>query len=164
MSRRREVIRDQLRREVLPLAEPGQRLPGIREVSERYGGATGTIVDAYRDLAAEGLVEPRHGDGYYLARSATAEPTLPDVTATVQRGRELLVELATCLDQVETLHRREVAARGQPLSADDSADLPAQGVSSPRPDESMRRAPDVASAPVSPAGRIARSPGKGPRT
>lgn len=110
MTRLRDVIRDQIRSDVLPPAQPGQRLPGIREISESYGGSVSTIVAAYRALAEEGLVEPRHGSGYYKTRSP-ADGAAPeqDLGGVVHRGRALLAELAACLDQVEAYHRKHRA-------------------------------------------------------
>lgn len=42
---------------------PGDLLPSERETAERWGVARMTVVQAYRKLAADGLVEPRQGTG-----------------------------------------------------------------------------------------------------
>jgi DNA-binding GntR family transcriptional regulator len=48
---------------------PGQRLPSIPQLMERYGVARVTIVKAVRALSAEGLVETRPGWGTFVRRA-----------------------------------------------------------------------------------------------
>ncbi|WP_240722765.1 PLP-dependent aminotransferase family protein [Poseidonocella sp. HB161398] len=48
-------------------AAPGMRLPSIRALSARLGVSRSTVVEAYERLAAEGLVAPRPGSGFYVA-------------------------------------------------------------------------------------------------
>jgi GntR family transcriptional regulator len=64
----------------------GDRLPTAREVSERNGINPNTVLRAYRDLEAAGLVEPRQGSGTFVSQ-ALPRPQV-DVTAL----REDLVE------------------------------------------------------------------------
>ena len=42
---------------------PGQRLPSTRSLAERLRIARNTVLNAYEELAAEGLVEARIGSG-----------------------------------------------------------------------------------------------------
>ncbi|TBV70963.1 PLP-dependent aminotransferase family protein [Pseudoxanthomonas winnipegensis] len=45
---------------------PGARLPSVREQARRLGVSVSTVVEAYERLAAEGLVQPRAGSGFYV--------------------------------------------------------------------------------------------------
>ncbi|MBN8941048.1 MAG: PLP-dependent aminotransferase family protein [Rhizobiales bacterium] len=49
---------------------PGAKLPSIRASAEAFGVSKSTVVDAYDRLAAEGLIEPRRGSGFYVAGPA----------------------------------------------------------------------------------------------
>lgn len=53
--------------------EAGAALPSIRRLAAETGVDHRRVADAYRTLAAEGLVEIREGAGVYVARSAGAE-------------------------------------------------------------------------------------------
>jgi DNA-binding transcriptional MocR family regulator len=58
----------------------GDRLPSERALAGRLHVSRGTVLAAYDRLAAEGLVERRHGSGTYVATPgtpATARPVLP---------------------------------------------------------------------------------------
>lgn len=48
------------------LWRPGTRLPSIREQAAARGVSRFTVVDAYDRLAALGLIEARHGAGYFV--------------------------------------------------------------------------------------------------
>ncbi len=45
---------------------PGERLPSIRQMSERLGVAKNTIVDAYDRLAADGVIVAKRGSGFFV--------------------------------------------------------------------------------------------------
>jgi len=45
---------------------PGGRLPSIRRMSETASVSRFTVIEAYERLVARGLVEARHGSGYYV--------------------------------------------------------------------------------------------------
>jgi GntR family transcriptional regulator len=64
-----EAIRDQLREIVLQL-DPGQSLPGERQLAEQCGVARMTVRQAIGALAREGLVRTVHGAGNFRS----AEP------------------------------------------------------------------------------------------
>lgn len=60
--------------------EPGARLPSARELVDEFSVDHRMILAAYRELAAEGLVEIRERGGVYVASTAERngiEPTLP---------------------------------------------------------------------------------------
>lgn len=46
---------------------PGDRLPSIRSFAATMGVSPSTVVEAYDRLAAEGLIRPRRGSGFYVA-------------------------------------------------------------------------------------------------
>lgn len=61
-------IADQIRLQIAggQLA-PGTKLPSLRTYAEMEGVAKNTVVHAYEQLVAEGVVEPRRGSGYYVS-------------------------------------------------------------------------------------------------
>jgi len=46
---------------------PGARIPSVRAMAESMGVSKSTVVEAYARLAAEGIVHPRLGSGFYVA-------------------------------------------------------------------------------------------------
>ena len=81
------------------LLAPGSRLPSVRECARRHGVSASTVVAAYDQLLAAGLVEARKQRGFYV-REQAAEParaalpkaakatqvTLPISATTLMRG------------------------------------------------------------------------------
>ncbi|WP_207456826.1 PLP-dependent aminotransferase family protein [Azospirillum sp. SYSU D00513] len=49
---------------------PGAKLPSIRAFAEAAGVSKSTVVEAYDRLAAEGVIQPRRGSGFYVAGHA----------------------------------------------------------------------------------------------
>jgi DNA-binding transcriptional MocR family regulator len=75
-------IYERLREQILAGALPeGTRLPPERSLAERLDVNRSTIVHAYRDLAADGLIEQRVGSGSRVASTLRAGGQ-PDRTAT----------------------------------------------------------------------------------
>lgn len=60
-----ETIRQQILNGAL---QPGDDLLSVREMSERWGCAPGTVQRAYRELALQGLVTTQVGQGSWVAR------------------------------------------------------------------------------------------------
>lgn len=54
---------------------PGSRLESIRRVAEQTGMTAHGVLTAYRQLAAAGLVEGRHGSGFYVVAADPAPST-----------------------------------------------------------------------------------------
>lgn len=50
---------------------PGDKLPSIRAFAGTLQVSTSTVIEAYDRLAAEGVIQPRPGSGYYVASQAT---------------------------------------------------------------------------------------------
>jgi GntR family transcriptional regulator / MocR family aminotransferase len=65
-----QAIRDAIRTGRL---HPGDPLPSTRALASDLGVARGTIVEAYEQLAAEGWLEARHGQGTRVADLPAAE-------------------------------------------------------------------------------------------
>ena len=53
----------------LGLLEPGDQLPTAQQVVAKLAINPNTVLKAYRDLAREGLVRPRPGQGTFITRS-----------------------------------------------------------------------------------------------
>ncbi len=49
---------------------PGDRLPSIRSLAATTGVSPSTVVEAYDRLAAEGLIRPQRGSGFYVSNAA----------------------------------------------------------------------------------------------
>ena len=77
------------------LLAPGARLPSVRQCAQQQGVSPSTVVAAYDQLLAQGLVEARKNRGFFVremavphggARSRPARPALPAI-ATVAAPR-----------------------------------------------------------------------------
>lgn len=67
--------------------QPGERLPSIRGMAESLQVSATTVVEAFDRLAAEGLVHPKRGSGYFVSNAPV--PTLPLTNRDSIRDREL---------------------------------------------------------------------------
>ena len=65
-------LRDAIRSGAL---RPGELLPATRLLAASLGVARGTVVDAFDQLAAEGLLQPKGGGGTRVARQAANRAT-----------------------------------------------------------------------------------------
>jgi DNA-binding transcriptional MocR family regulator len=90
---------DQIRQRLLA---PGSRLPSIRDAARRHGISTSTVVAAYDQLLAQGLVEARSQRGFFVREpvrrgarampeadhrgAEAARPPLPISATTLMRG------------------------------------------------------------------------------
>ncbi|MFG3708346.1 PLP-dependent aminotransferase family protein [Micromonospora sp. NPDC047670] len=54
-------------------ADPGDRLPSVRELTARHHASPVTVTEAIRQLAAQGLVEARSGRGTFVAAAPTRQ-------------------------------------------------------------------------------------------
>src|SRR5204862_7514689 len=62
------------------LLAPGTRLPSVRECARRHGVSAYTVVAAYDQLQAQGLVEARRQRGFFV-REPAPEPARPAAKA-----------------------------------------------------------------------------------
>jgi DNA-binding transcriptional MocR family regulator len=76
-----EAIRHRIERRTLT---PGARLPSVRAMAESTGFSKSTVVEAYGRLAAEGVIRPRSGSGFYVA-APLAPLSLDRLGAEVER-------------------------------------------------------------------------------
>ena len=78
------------------LMAPGTRLPSVRECARRHGVSAYTVVAAYDQLQAQGLVEARRQRGFFVRETASETPRpsaakalrvpLPISATTLMRG------------------------------------------------------------------------------
>ncbi len=61
-------FRDQIQSGVL---RPGDRLPSITQLRQRFGMSQGTVRSAMLILKAEGLVQGQQGDGVFVSPADT---------------------------------------------------------------------------------------------
>ena len=55
---------------------PGSRLPSIRQLAREQGISQSCVIEAYDRLVAVGLLEARHGAGFFVAEQRLATPLL----------------------------------------------------------------------------------------
>ncbi|MBX3031855.1 MAG: FadR family transcriptional regulator [Chloroflexi bacterium] len=127
IEQRRESVTTEVARKLLDYLlagrfQPGQRLPGERQLAEALGVGRSVVREALKSLTLLGLIEVRQGSGTYL-KSAESD-LLPQV---VEWG--LLLGAKRTRDLVEARRHLEVVVAGlaaQRRDADALADLEAQ--------------------------------------
>lgn len=95
---------------------PGDSLPSVRALARDLRVNPSTVVQAYRDLAADGFVEMRHGQGTFVQE---VSPFLRDeerATRAQQMIRKLLEDAARLGIGVEELARAFNAEAGVEIS------------------------------------------------
>lgn len=55
---------------------PGSRLPSIRQMAKEQGISQSCVIEAYDRLVATGLLEARHGAGFFVAELRRSEPVV----------------------------------------------------------------------------------------
>ncbi len=76
--------------------KPGDRLPAVRDLTQEWGCTTGTIQRAYSELAKQGLVVSRPGQGTRITGSLPqTEDTPLRRAALVHRAEAFLLEVLT---------------------------------------------------------------------
>ena len=86
------------------LYKPGERLPGVRPLSEQFGVSISTVVQAQRQLESQGSIEARPRSGYYICQRPWLKPELPTASRPPQKpmpvsGQELVLQLALAANQ-----------------------------------------------------------------
>jgi len=75
---------------------PGDRLPSVRQMTARWGCTLGTVQRAYQELAHQGLVTSRAGQGTRVVESLPARGETPLRRATlIHRAEAFLLEVLT---------------------------------------------------------------------
>jgi GntR family transcriptional regulator len=80
----------------------GEQLPSIRRMAEELLINPNTVVRAYRDLEAEGILVLKHGSGVFVHESVVAQTALMDKAEPVVRE---------AVDRLESLHLGEEEIR-----------------------------------------------------
>ncbi|MFF7459424.1 GntR family transcriptional regulator [Kitasatospora sp. NPDC008115] len=86
------------------LAQPGDRLPKVRDVAQALAINPNTVLKAYRELELEGLAEGRPGVGTFLVRTLAG----PSLAHQAELRAELVVWLGKA--QAAGLAREDIAA------------------------------------------------------
>lgn len=82
--------------------KPGDRLPSVREMTSQWGCTIGTVQRAYQELAAQGLVMSRAGQGTHVIEQIPAQDdTGLRRAALVHRAEAFLLETLTAGHTVE---------------------------------------------------------------
>ncbi|MGP0102620.1 MAG: GntR family transcriptional regulator [Solirubrobacteraceae bacterium] len=96
--------------------EPGQRLPGLREVAEATGVNVNTVRSVYQRLEHEGLIDSQQGSGTFVASTPQRPSTVASIAADAAReARE------TGVDPREIAAALYVSPGAPPRPADDAA-------------------------------------------
>jgi DNA-binding transcriptional regulator YhcF (GntR family) len=70
--------------------QPGQRLPGVRELADAVGVNANTVRSVYQRLEEQGLVSARQGRGTFVADSPPASSELEAIAAEAEARAERL--------------------------------------------------------------------------
>lgn len=73
---------------------PGEALPSVRQLAATLRMNPGTVVQAYRDLEAAGLVELRQGSGTYVRGISRARRAQEQAAASARLAQEMLSRAA----------------------------------------------------------------------
>jgi DNA-binding transcriptional regulator YhcF (GntR family) len=88
-------IADSLRTLIVERAlTPGDRLPSVRRLGMELGVHFNTVSEAYRELAAEGLLDVRHGSGATVRdRGFVSAPSVERIAEFRERLRNLVTQM-----------------------------------------------------------------------
>jgi GntR family transcriptional regulator len=125
-------IAEQIRAQCLSGAlAPGESLPSVRQLARELAVNVNTVFRVYEQMAADRLIEMRHGDGtYVLPRGAAGETSRQlaaqreqyqlEFNAVIHRGLLLgldLAELRRLLTTAVAAEKRGTTAEGPPRSS-----------------------------------------------
>ena len=91
---------EQLVREIETLIErgtlrPGERIPSVRQCSQRRGISIATVLQAYRVLENRGQIEARPQSGYFVKVKAWAPPAEPEISRPARRATQVNISEMT---------------------------------------------------------------------
>jgi GntR family transcriptional regulator len=90
----------------------GDQLPSVRKMAEDLLINPNTVVRAYRDLDAEGILELRHGSGVFVRESVSARTDVMKKAAPIIRSTvDRLESLDLGEDDIRRLIENELALR-----------------------------------------------------
>jgi DNA-binding transcriptional MocR family regulator len=89
----------------------GERIPSVRRATRSHRVNPGTVLRAYHELEARGLIEARPRSGYYVRTAAARQLPEPDPSSPTTRGKviasdDLIVEI------IHSMNRPHVVALG----------------------------------------------------
>jgi GntR family transcriptional regulator, transcriptional repressor for pyruvate dehydrogenase complex len=93
--------------------QPGERLPAERELAERLGVSRIPVREAMRTLAAQGLIEIRHGQGTFVSADA-GEAAISRFTVALLNQRHSFEELFAVRRLLEPPSAQWAATRSGP--------------------------------------------------
>jgi DNA-binding transcriptional MocR family regulator len=95
----------------------GERLPSLRSLHRRTGLSITTITQAYAELEARGLVEPREKSGYFVRPLITHPLPLPQVGEHAVVGPRKVAVNSLAESILSVIHDREMLPFGAALPA-----------------------------------------------
>ena len=104
---------------------PGSRLPGERDLAERFGVSRVTVREAEIALEAQGWLAIRTGSGVYVRQRDEAAGALPDVTAFDVTAARLVIEAeaaALAARRITDAEVGELEALVREMSRSDASD------------------------------------------
>ncbi|MFF4748563.1 GntR family transcriptional regulator [Streptomyces sp. NPDC002514] len=101
-------VADELRREIQTgRYKPGQKLPSVRDLSERFNIAAMTVNNALRSLREDGLVFSTPGRGTFVREQSSGEATPQDGDQVARLTEQVQALTATVSEISERLARLE---------------------------------------------------------
>ena len=89
------------------LLAPGARLPSVRQCAQQQGVSPSTVVGAYDQLLAQGLVEARRNRGFFVRESGGGPAQLPQPDGVLAQVEP---DLARTAGATATVHRAPLNA------------------------------------------------------
>ncbi len=117
-----QQIAEALRQDILAeRLKPGQRLPSLRAMTARWGCTPGTVQRAYRELARQGLVVSRPGQGTHVSGAVS-----PRLDTPLRRAELVHRAEAFLLEAISAGHAPEEIESAVRIALDRWRSLPSQ--------------------------------------
>ena len=89
----------------------GDRLPGVRQLSQRFKVSVSTIVQAHQLLEDQGAIEARPRSGFYISAALLNRPKMPTISAPSSKP-QLVTGQALVLNLVKATNRPNILQLG----------------------------------------------------
>jgi DNA-binding transcriptional MocR family regulator len=105
MAKRYQQVADRLAGQIeQSVYQPGERIPGVRRLSEQFSVSISTIMQAHQLLEDRGLIEARPRSGYYVRSQLWQPPEQPAMTSPCPKptritGQHLAMQLSQATRQ-----------------------------------------------------------------
>lgn len=89
--------------------KPGDFVPSIRSLADDLNVNVNTVARAYRELAAEGVLEPVRGEGYIVKQLNSAElvrSSIEEFVSVVEKCKKIGIEMEHLLMLVQRVYGR----------------------------------------------------------